>query len=204
MVWNILMFLRACVVGQRQLMKNKILPVISSGFLLSLVCALLAFPVSAAWDVKPKLGHRMALLQESIPAPDFVLEDMDEEKVSLKEHRGKVVLINFWATWCPPCRREMPSMERLHQKFNGEDFIVIAINQMETEEHVFAFTGQLSIDPTFTILFDRDSQVSQAFKVQGLPTSYLIDKQGNIRYRAIGGREFDHPEVEKQIVNLIK
>ena len=198
------MFLSACVVGQRQLMKNKILPVISYGFLLSLVCALLTFSASAAWDVKPKLGHRMAPLQESIPAPDFFLEDMDEEKVSLKEHRGKVVLINFWATWCPPCRREMPSMERLYQKINGDNFTVLAINQMEAEDLVFAFTGQLEIDLTFAILFDKDSSVSQAFNVKGLPTSYLIDKKGNIRYRAIGGREFDHPEVEKLITDLIK
>ena len=189
---------------QIQLLKNKILPVISSGFLLGVVCALLTFPVSAAWDVKPKLGHRLAPLQESIPAPDFVLENMDEEKVSLKEFRGKVVLINFWATWCPPCRREMPSMERLYQKFNGDNFTVLAINQMEAEDLVFAFTGQLEIDLTFTILFDKDSSVSQAFNVKGLPTSYLIDKKGNIRYRAIGGREFDHPEVEKLITDLIK
>ena len=189
---------------QIQLLKNKILPVISSGFLLGVVCALLTFPVSAAWDVKPKLGHRLAPLQESIPAPDFVLENMDEEKVSLKEFRGKVVLINFWATWCPPCRREMPSMERLYQKFNGDNFTVLAINQMEAEDLVFAFTGQLEIDLTFTILFDKDSSVSQAFNVKGLPTSYLIDKKGNIRYRAIGGREFDHPEVEKLIINLIQ
>ena len=189
---------------QIQLLKNKILPVISSGFLLGVVCALLTFPVSAAWDVKPKLGHRLAPLQESIPAPDFVLENMDEEKVSLKELRGKVVLINFWATWCPPCRREMPSMERLYQKINGDNFTVLAINQMEEEDLVFAFTGQLEIDLTFTILFDKDSSVSQAFNVKGLPTSYLIDKKGNIRYRAIGGREFDHPEVEKLIINLIQ
>jgi thiol-disulfide isomerase/thioredoxin len=191
-------------VDQIQLLKNKILPVISSGFLLGVVCALLTFPVSAAWDVKPKLGHRLAPLQESIPAPDFVLENMDEEKVSLKELRGKVVLINFWATWCPPCRREMPSMERLYQKINGDNFTVLAINQMEAEDLVFAFTGQLEIDLTFTILFDKDSSVSQAFNVKGLPTSYLIDKKGNIRYRAIGGREFDHPEVEKLIINLIQ
>jgi peroxiredoxin len=75
---------------------------------------------------------------------------------------------------------------------------------MEAEDLVFAFTGQLEVDLTFTILFDKDSSVSQAFNVKGLPTSYLIDKKGNIRYRAIGGREFDHPEVEKLITNLIQ
>ena len=95
-------------------------------------------------------------------------------------------------------------MERLHQKFSGDKFTVIAINQMETEDIVFEFTGQLEVDLTFTILLDKDSNVSKAFSVQGLPTSYLVDKQGNIRYRAIGGREFDHPDVEKLITDLIK
>jgi peroxiredoxin len=95
-------------------------------------------------------------------------------------------------------------MERLYQKLNGEDFTVIAVNQMEDGDHVFAYIGQLDVDPTFTILFDKDSKVSNSFQVNGLPTTYLIDKQGNIRYRAIGGREFDHPEVEKQIMQLMQ
>jgi len=95
-------------------------------------------------------------------------------------------------------------MERLHQKFKGKDFIVLAVNQMEEVDHVFAYTGELEVDPTFTILFDKDSNVSRAYGVQGLPTTYLIDKKGNIRSRAIGGREFDHPEVEKQILQLMQ
>jgi peroxiredoxin len=95
-------------------------------------------------------------------------------------------------------------MERLYQKHKGENFTVIAINQMEDGDHVFAYTGQLDVDPTFTILFDKDSKVSNSYSVNGLPTTYLIDKQGNIRYRAIGGREFDHPEVEKLIMQLMQ
>jgi thiol-disulfide isomerase/thioredoxin len=160
--------------------------------------------VEAAWDDQPKLGHNLTAVPKPAPAPEFTLEDMDEELHSLKDLRGKVVLLNFWATWCPPCRREMPSMERLYQKLNGEDFTVIAVNQMEDGDHVFAYIGQLDVDPTFTILFDKDSKVSNSFQVNGLPTTYLIDKQGNIRYRAIGGREFDHPEVEKQIMQLMQ
>ncbi len=75
---------------------------------------------------------------------------------------------------------------------------------MEDIDQVFAFTGQLEIDPTFEILFDSRSEVSQAYSVRGLPTTYLIDKKGNIRYRAVGGREFNHPEVVKIINELIK
>lgn len=157
----------------------------------------------AAWDDQPKLGHSLTPLPKPVPAPDFTLADMDEEMHSFSDLRGKVVLLNFWATWCPPCRREMPSMERLYQKLSGEDFTVIAVNQMESPDHVFAYTGQLEVDPTFTILFDRDSKVSNNYRVNGLPTTYLIDRHGNIRFRAIGGREFDHPDVEKQILQLM-
>jgi len=113
-------------------------------------------------------------------------------------------LLNFWATWCPPCRREMPSLERLNQKFKGKKFVVLALNQMEGSDQVFTYTAELEVAPTFTILFDKDSNVARAYSVQGLPTTYLIDKKGNIRFRAIGGREFDHPEVEKQIMQLMQ
>lgn len=172
--------------------------------LLAIVSSLLALEVHAAWEVQPKLGHSLTALPKPVPAPDFTLADMDEAQHSFKDLRGKVILLNFWATWCPPCRREMPSMERLHQKLNGDDFTVIAVNQMEDGDHVFAYIGQLEVDPTFTILFDLDSKVSNSYRVNGLPTTYLIDKQGNIRYRAIGGREFDHPDVEKLILQLME
>jgi peroxiredoxin len=93
-------------------------------------------------------------------------------------------------------------MERLYQHMQNRNFVVLAINQMESPDHVFAYTGQLEVVPNFTILFDINSEVSQAYRVNGLPTSYLIDKKGNIRYRAIGGREFDHPNVE-QLINTL-
>ncbi|VAW52669.1 Thiol:disulfide oxidoreductase related to ResA [hydrothermal vent metagenome] len=155
----------------------------------------------AEWK-QPALSHNLTAVKKDISASDFTLENMDEEKIKLSNYHGKVVLINFWATWCPPCVREMPSMERLHNQISEEDFKVIAINQMEDGDQVFAFTGQLETDLTFEILFDTESKVSQAYAVNGLPTTYLIDKKGKIRYRAVGGREFDHPEVIKIIKQL--
>jgi thiol-disulfide isomerase/thioredoxin len=169
---------------------------------LVLLCGLLP-PVQAAWEPE-KLGRELTALPAPVKAPDFQLKDIDETGYHFADYSGKVVLLNFWATWCPPCRREMPSMERLHQMLGSNEFKVIAINQMENPDHVFAFTGQLDVDPTFPILFDRDSSVANAYKVKGLPTTYLIDKQGMIRYRAIGGREFDHPDVVKLIKQLIE
>jgi peroxiredoxin len=171
-------------------------------YIILLVLITSSLTVSADWQ-QPELSHNLTEIKKVIPAKDFKLQDMDEQTISLSDYKGKVILLNFWATWCPPCIREMPSMERLHQQVDAEGFKVIAINQMEDADQVFAFTGQLEIDPTFEILFDTTSSVSRDYAVRGLPTTYLIDKEGRIRYRAVGGREFDHPEVIKTIEQLM-
>lgn len=171
-------------------------------YILSITLLIISFAVKADWQ-QPELSHNLTVIKNVVKAADFELQDMDEQKIRLSDYKGKVVLLNFWATWCPPCIREMPSMERLHQQVDAEDFKVIAINQMEDIDQVFAFTGQLEVDPTFEILFDTTSSVSRDYAVRGLPTTYLIDKEGRIRYRAVGGREFDHPQVIKIIEQLI-
>lgn len=158
---------------------------------------------AAAQSTAPELGHTLTELPRPVAAPDFTLKDMDGEEHTLADYRGRVVLLNFWATWCPPCVREMPSLQRLSENLAETDFAVVAVNQFETPDHVFAWSGQLSAFPTFPILFDGDSAVAQAFGVRGLPTTYLLDPNGQVRYRAIGGREFDHPEVEKLIRGLM-
>ena len=171
--------------------------------ILSIVILFFSSYAFADWQ-QPELSHNLTPVKKIILASDFELKNMDEDSVKLSDFRGKVILLNFWATWCPPCVREMPSMEYLQQKINSDSFKVIAINQMEDPDDVFAFTGQLEVDPTFEILFDRESNVSQLYGVRGLPTTYLIDKKGNIRYRAVGGREFDHPKVIAIIKQLIE
>ncbi len=169
-----------------------------------MVAVLAALPaLLAAQQVIPELGHTLTALPEPKAAPAFTLQDMDEEPHALAQYRGKVILLNFWATWCPPCRREMPSMERLYQMLKGDGFVVLAVNQWEEPDHVFAYIGQLDTDPTFPILFDAESQVAKAYGVKGLPTTFLLDKEGRIRYRAVGGREFDHPDVEAVIRRLL-
>lgn len=172
------------------------------GILLIVITSIVSFSAQADWQ-QPELSHNLTPVKNVVAAEDFELQNMDEEKVKLSDFKGKVILLNFWATWCPPCIREMPSMERLQEQVNAEDFKVIAINQMEEPDDVFAFTGQLEVDPTFEILFDRTSRLSQPYAVRGLPTTYLIDKNGDIRYRAVGGRLFDHPEVVALIKQLI-
>ena len=170
--------------------------------LILLLLLQLSFSAVADWQ-QPELSHSLTEVKNVAQGSDFELQNLDEENIKLSDYRGKVVLLNFWATWCPPCRREMPSMERLYQQIGDEKFSVIAVDQMESVDEVFTFTGQLELAPTFEILFDTTSQVSQDYAVRGLPTTYLLDKQGKIRYRAVGGREFDHPEVIKIIKKLM-
>jgi thiol-disulfide isomerase/thioredoxin len=160
--------------------------------------------VAAQEAADQELSYQFTPLDPPLAAPDFVLPDMDGEQHTLQDYRGKVVLLNFWATWCPPCRREMPALERLYQQLGAHGFVVLAVNQWEDPDHVFAYTGELNVFPSFPILFDPDSSVSERFGVKGLPTSLLLDQDGRVRYRAIGGRAFDHPEVLRTIRALLE
>ena len=164
---------------------------------------LLPLLLSAASAADEALSYSFARIDPPRNVPDFSLPDMDGELHALQDYRGRVVLINFWATWCPPCRREMPALEQLHSKLAGEAFAVLAVNQWEDADHVFAYMGDLNVIPSFPILFDPESRVSAEFGVKGLPTSFLLDKQGRVVYRAVGGRAFDHPEVEQTIRGLL-
>ncbi len=150
------------------------------------------------------LGHQLSPLPEPVPAPDFELEDMDGNRHRLSELRGKVVVLNFWATWCGPCREELPSLEALYRDLRDRGFEVLAINQWETPDQVFSYMGQIDVFPTFPILFDRDSHVSELYGIRGLPTTLVVDRQGRVVYRAIGGRNFDHPEVRGLIEALLE
>jgi thiol-disulfide isomerase/thioredoxin len=170
--------------------------------LILLLTAVLHISTAVAEQQASVNDYKLKQLARPLPAADFKLLDMEEKTHTLKQYRGKVVLINFWATWCPPCIDEMPSLEKLYQKLKGQPFVMLAINQWEDEERVFEFMGELSTIPNFPILFDPDSKVSAAFGVQGLPSSFIVDKQGRIVYRATGGRDFAHPEIEAKIKSL--
>ena len=136
-------------------------------------------------------------------APDFSLEDLDGHIHALSNYRGKVVLLNFWASWCPPCRLEMPSIERLYQLKMKRPFMVLGINQGETSENAFASLGLFKPMPTFPILLDSKSQVAKSYAVQGLPSSFLIDKDGRIVMRAEGARDFNSTAMLKFIDELL-
>jgi thiol-disulfide isomerase/thioredoxin len=162
---------------------------------------LLAAPLLAA-DATPELSTTLTAV-DPVEAPDFTLDDMDGVAHALSALRGNYVLVNFWATWCPPCRKEMPSLEYLYQRYKEKSFRVLAVNQWEDSDHVFSYMGELEVFPSFPILFDPQSQVSERYGVRGLPTSFIIDPEGRIIYRAIGGREFDHADVTGLVESLL-
>jgi thiol-disulfide isomerase/thioredoxin len=129
-------------------------------------------------------------------APDLSLEIVDGGKLKLSDLRGKVVVVNFWATWCPPCRREMPSLERLKGLMKGEALEIIAINAGEDEDEIARFREE-AVKPalTFRLALDRNAEAMKAFSIAGLPTTYVIDRQGQVVYRAVGRRMFDDPAI---------
>ena len=133
--------------------------------------------------------------------PPLVLKDLNGKTHDLKQYRGKVVLINFWATWCPPCRAEMPSMQRLKTKMAGKPFVILAVDMGETEAEVKAFLPQVKTD--FTVLMDKDGRALKAWKVFAFPTSYIVDAQGKIRYGLYGASDWDTADKVAKISKLM-
>ena len=152
---------------------------------------------------QPPLTHNLTPIKSMAKAPSLRLQNMDEEMVDIADLQGKVIVVNFWATWCPPCRREMGSLERLHLATEDKNVVVLAVNVGEEIDTVFSFMGTVEPSPSFPILFDTESDVMQSWKVRGLPTTYIIDPAGAIKYQAVGGREFDHPELLGKVVSLL-
>lgn len=121
-------------------------------------------------------------------------------ELALSSLRGRPLLVNFWATWCPPCRQELPSLSRLKKKLSGEAFEILSVNIGEDVDTVFDFAG----NPAYPMLFDHDSTAMAAWPVKGVPTTLLVDRQGRLAYRAVGGREFDDADVVGLIRQLLK
>ena len=144
-------------------------------------------PLSSAQQA----GKGLTKLPEARVAPDFVLKDLDGNQHRLSDYRGQVVIINFWATWCPPCRDEMPSMQRAWELLEKEGILMFGIDVGEDEDTIFQFTANYPVE--FPLLMDTDSKVIDQWPVRGLPTTFVVDPKGKIVYRAIGGREWDDP-----------
>jgi cytochrome c biogenesis protein CcmG, thiol:disulfide interchange protein DsbE len=134
------------------------------------------------------------------PAPELTLEDLSGKSVSLKDHLGSVVLVNLWATWCPPCREEMPTLQTFYEKYQADGFVLIAINQEETSDVVVPFVKEFGL--SFPVWLDIDYQAQREFNTMNLPSSYVIDRSGRVRLMWIGG--ISKKNLEKYVPKLIE
>src|SRR5574337_233327 len=145
-------------------------------------------------DVRPEEGHL---------APDFTLRTLEGKTVRLSEFRGqKVVLINFWATWCPPCRLEMPTMQQIYSEYKAKGFEILGVNiEPDAQQEIRDFIKELRL--TFPILLDPDMKVTRKFRVIGLPVSILIDRQGIVRAKEVGYHDWTTKASRTQIEKLL-
>ena len=137
------------------------------------------------------------------PAPNFQLRDMNGQIVSLSDLRGKVVLLNFWATWCGPCRVEMPAMERLYRTYERKDFEILAVS---TDAQGVAVTRPFQEENklTFPILHDSDFRVGLSYGARTLPMTFMVDRQGVVRQHIFGARDWEAPEAHQLVEMLMK
>lgn len=137
-------------------------------------------------------------------APDFELPDLTEQEVRLSDYRGKVVFLNFWATWCKPCKEEMPSMEVLYRQFKDDGLVVLAvsIDRVTTKDDIPPFVK--SMDLSFPVLVDSWGQTDKRYKLMGVPETYIIDQEGVLREKIIGPRDWtrlDNLQVVTQLLD---
>lgn len=132
----------------------------------------LTLTTAAVWSASKDLTNQIA--------PDFTLKSLDGQNIKLSEHRGEVILINFWASWCGPCRQEMPLLDELHQKYSPMGFSLYGVNVEEDSEAAKKMLGDLSV--SFPILFDTENDVSKAYDVIAMPTTVIVDRDGMVHY----------------------
>lgn len=160
--------------------------------LIFFISCLFLLTSAQAQDLKPWKGG---------PTPPLALNDLNGIPLKLEDYRGKVVMVQFWATYCPPCLKEMPSMMRLQAQLAGKPFAILAVNMGETEQEVKDFIAKMKVD--FTILMDSDGKALGSWKVFVAPSTFLVDPKGNIRYVLQGGAEWDAPEYLQKVLGML-
>jgi thiol-disulfide isomerase/thioredoxin len=143
----------------------------------------------------------LRLLREKVNPRDFSLPTTKGGSENLASLKGKIVFLNFWATWCGPCRAEMPSMEALYNRFRDDGLEILAVNCMEKEQEVIAFMGEHGL--SFPAALDEDGKVSGAYGIQAIPTSYLLDRDGKIILRLVGSIDWDTPKIHTAFKSLL-
>jgi peroxiredoxin len=151
------------------------------------LAALFSFPVVAdAGD-----ANLLDPIPDKPAAPGFELKGPDGEIYRLMDMKGQPVIVNFWATWCPPCRAEMPAMQRAWEKLKDQGVMLVAVNVGESEAEIAAFAEQMEV--SFPLPMDTNMTVAQSWPMKGLPTTFIVDPEGHLVYRAQGEREWDDP-----------
>lgn len=144
-----------------------------------------------------------ALLAKGDAAPDFTLPDLEGKMVRLSDHKGKVVFLNIWATWCPPCVQEMPSMEKLYKALKGEDFQILAVSiDKQGAEAVQPFMKKHKLN--FTVLVDKEETTKSAYQTTGVPETFIIDRNGTIVEKVIGPRDWASSDAIDYFRNLLQ
>ena len=134
-------------------------------------------------------------------AEDFTLKTLKGGTVSLKDYRGRLIFLNFWATWCGPCRAEMPSMQRLWEEFKEEDFVILAINIQEESKLVSSFMDERGL--FFPVLLDEKGKVARSYGIRGIPTTFFLNPEGEIIGKAVGARDWASKESFQLIEELL-
>ncbi len=136
------------------------------------------------------------------PAPDFTLKSRSGENLRLSEFRGEVVMINFWASWCAPCRQEMPLLEELYTRYRPLGFTILAVNVEEDPAKAKAMLKEIPV--SFPVLFDTQSKVSRLYNVAAMPSTVLVDRDGNIRHLHLGYKPGYEKTYQEQVRALIR
>jgi peroxiredoxin len=143
-----------------------------------------------------------APLAPTAPAPDFTLRTLDGQKLRLGEQRGRVVLVNFWATWCGPCRQEMPHLNKLYEKYKSSGFVLLGVNVDDDTRQAAGVADKLGVK--FPVLPDADKRVSKQYDLSAMPSTVLIDRDGKVRYLHRGYQSGYEDTYDKQIRELLK
>lgn len=172
-----------------------------AGTVFSLMVALAGMGSATGFDLLPVAERQVVRLGE--PAPNFQLRDLNGRQVVLSELRGKVVLLNFWATWCGPCRVEMPAMEKLYRAFSRNDFEILAVS---TDAQGVSVTRPFQQENhlTFPILHDADYRVGLTYGARSLPMTFIVDRQGIVRHQVFGARDWNATEAHQLVQLLMK
>jgi thiol-disulfide isomerase/thioredoxin len=163
------------------------------------LATILALGLWAATAAPAAVGDLKVLPER--PAPALTLPTLDGSRASLERLRGKVVVVNFWAVWCPPCRKEMPSMQRLAERLAGRPFAILGVNMGDGADEIHAFLRRVPV--SFPIPLDPEGISLKPWQVFAFPTSYVVDKRGSIRLGLFGSIEWDEPEVVARLEALL-